>query len=62
MGMGPRGEGVGRLGSNYARSVCPKVKEMGSFFLLQASELIVNISLKMGVNFAVSLNMDKNLC
>ena len=39
--------------------VCPKVKDMGQ---LQGSEMSENISLKMGVKFAASLNMGKNLC
>ena len=34
----------------------------GSFFQLQGSEMSENISLKMGVKFAASLNMGKNLC
>ena len=34
----------------------------GSFFWLQQSEKSENISLKMGVKFAASLNMGKNLC
>ena len=43
--------------------VCPKVmKDMGPFFLLQGSEMSENISLTMGVEFAVSLNVGKNLC
>ena len=33
---------------------------MGPFFFL--SEMSENISLKMGVKFAASLNMGKNLC
>ena len=31
-------------------------------FQLQGSEMSENISLKMGVKFAASLNMAKNLC
>ena len=42
--------------------VCPKVKDMGPFFWLLASEMNENISLKMGVKLAASLNMGKNLC
>ena len=34
----------------------------GSFFWLQGSEMSENISLKMGVKFAASLSMCKNLC
>ena len=34
----------------------------GSLFQLQESEMSENISLKMGVKFAASLNMGKNLC
>ena len=41
--------------------VCPKVKDMGPFWL-QGSEMSENISLKMGLTFAASLNMGKNLC
>ena len=35
--------------------VCPKVKDMGPFST--SSEMSKNISLKMGVKFAASLNM-----
>ena len=41
--------------------VCPKVKEL-FIFQLQGSEMSENISLKVGVEFAASLNMGKNLC
>ena len=41
--------------------VCPKLKDMGPF-QLQGSEMSENISLKMGVKFAASLNMGTNLC
>ena len=41
--------------------VCPKVKDMGPFFWLLGSEMNENISLKMGVKLAASLNMGKNL-
>ena len=41
--------------------VCSKVKDMGPFSAL-GSEISENISLKMGVKFAASLNMGKNLC
>ena len=41
--------------------VCPKVKDMVLSWL-QGSEMSENISLKMGVKFAASLNMGKNLC
>ena len=44
-------------GSNYMPGcVCPKVKDVGTF-QFQGSE---NISLKMGVKFAASLNMGQN--
>ena len=42
--------------------VCPKLKDMGPFFWHQGSKMSENISLKMGIEFAVSLNMDENLC
>ena len=38
-----------------------KVKFVGRF-QLQGSEISENISLKMGVKFAASLNMGENLC
>ena len=34
----------------------------GSFFWLQGGEMSENVSLKMGANFAASVNMGKNLC
>ena len=42
--------------------MCPKVKDMGSFFWLQGSQMSENISLKMCVELAAALNMGKNLC
>ena len=42
--------------------VRPKVKDMRVIVWLQQSEKSENISLKMGVKFAASLNMGKNLC
>ena len=51
--------GGGGLGPNYG-SVCPKVR---TWVLLQPheSEISENSSLKMGVKFAVSLNMGDNV-
>ena len=40
------------------RCVCPKVEDI---FRLQGSEIGENISLKMGVKSAASLNMGKNV-
>ena len=54
-GQGARGWGGG-LGSNYAR-VCVSKSEGNGKFWLQRSEMSENISLKMGVRFAASLNM-----
>ena len=52
-------------GDNFVLSlpicVCQKVKDMG-VFQPQGSEMSENILLKMGVKFAASLNMGKNLC
>ena len=59
LSLGGRGEGE-VLGSNPV--VCPKVKDIWVFFQPQGSEMSENISLKMGVKFAVSFNMGKNLC
>ena len=42
------------------RCVCPKMKEM-VHFSAQGSEMNENISLKMGMEFAASLNMGENL-
>ena len=39
--------------------VCPKVKDMG-LFQFQGSAMSDNISFKLGVKFAASLNMGKN--
>ena len=41
--------------------VCPKVKDMGHVWL-QGSEKCENISLKMGIEIAESLNMGENVC
>ena len=41
--------------------VCPKVKGMGPF-QPQDSEMSDNVSVKMGVTFAASLNMGESLC
>ena len=49
-----------RLGYYFARMCVSKSEEHGLFFLLQRSEMSENISLKMGVKFAASLNMAKN--
>ena len=38
------------------------VRRLWVHFQLQGSEMSENISLKMGVKFAASLNMSKNLC
>ena len=54
----PGGRG---LGSNHAWMCVSKSEGNGSFFSLQGSEMIEKISLKMGVKFAASLNMGKNL-
>ena len=42
-------------------SVCPKVKDMDPYKFKQ-SVMSENISHKMGVKFAASLNMGRNLC
>ena len=39
-----------------------KSEGQGSFLGFKGSEMSENISLKMGVKFAASLNMGKNLC
>ena len=57
-GRPPGGRG---LGSNHAWMCVSKSEGNGSFFSLQGSEMIENISLKRGVKFAASLNMGKNL-
>ena len=41
--------------------VCPKVKDVGVFWL-QWSKMSKNNSLKMGVKLALWLNMSKNVC
>ena len=48
-------------GGDYAGRVCSKVKDIGPFSASR-SEMSENVSLKMGVKFAASLNMGKNLC
>ena len=42
--------------------VCVQKGRTWVLFELQGSEMNENISLKMGVKFAASLNMGKNLC
>ena len=54
--------GGGDLVPTMPRCVCPKVKDIWVLFQLQGSDMSENISLKMGVKFAASLNMGKNLC
>ena len=56
------GGGGGATCSNYARMCVSKSERHGSFFQLQGSEMSENISLNMGVIFAASLNVGKNLC
>ena len=56
------GGGGGLLGSNYAQMCVSKSEGHGSLYQLQGSEMSENISLKMGVEFAASLNMGKNVC
>ena len=50
----------GRLGFNYSRMCVSKSEGHGSFFSFKGSEMSENISLKMGVKFAASLDMGKN--
>ena len=56
-GINPQG---GDLVPTMPGCVYPKVKEV--LFQLQGSKMSENISLKMGVKFAASLNMGKNFC
>ena len=51
----------GDLAPTMPGYVCPKVKDMVPF-QLQESEIRENILIKMGVKFAASLIMGKNLC
>ena len=51
------GGGRGHLVPTMPGCVCPKVKDIGCFFGMSE-----NISLKMGVKFAASVNMGNNLC
>ena len=51
----------GNLVTTMPGFVCPKLKDMGPFWL-QGSEMSENISLKLGIKFAASLNMGENLC
>ena len=53
--------GGGDLVPTMPGYMCPKVKDMGPF-QLQGSEMSENISLKIGVKFAASINMGKNVC
>ena len=53
--------GGGHLVPSLPGYVHPKVKDIWVLFGLQGSEMSENISLKMGVKFAVSLNMGENL-
>ena len=55
------GGGGGDLVPTMPRSVRPK-KRTWVTFQLQGSEVSENISLKMGIEFAASLNIGKNLC
>ena len=55
-------QGPSYIGSNYARMCVSKSEGHGSLYQLQGSEMSENISLKMGVEFAASRNMVKNLC
>ena len=57
----PLGKGRGGLDSKYAQMCVSKSEGHCLFFSLEVSEMNEKISLKMGVKFAVSLNMgDKN--
>ena len=58
--ISPRGDDLVLI--KFARMCVSKSEGHGSFFRLQVSEMSENISLKMGVKFAASLNMGKNLC
>ena len=58
----PGGGGGGGLGSNYAQMCVSKTEGHVSFSRLQGSEMSENISRKMGLRFAASLNMGENLC
>ena len=53
--------GGGDLVITMPGCVCPKVKDMGPL-QLQGREMSENISLKMGVKVAASLNMGNDLC
>ena len=55
----PRGGGV--LGFNFARMCVSRSEGQGVLSWLQGSEMSENISFKMGVKFAASLNMGMNL-
>ena len=54
--------GGGYLGPHYAQMSVSKSEGHGSFFPFQGSEMSENVSLKMGVKFAVSVNTGENLC
>ena len=61
VGGGGRRFARGRLGSHYAWMCVVESKGHGSFFGLKGVRMSENISLKMGVRFAMSLDMCKTL-
>ena len=60
--LGGGGGGGGDLGLSLSRYVCVQKRRTWVLFGLQGSEMSENISLKMGLKFAASHNMGKNLC